>query len=180
MAGIPKWAWWVGGGVLGAMAMGAYGITYVNGKATGRIALERVDGVLMSKTVAAQWRAMKAAAAKVGINLTVNSGFRTMAEQLQLWNLWMEKKALQAKVAAGLATASDKARLKALSTVYTAAYPGHSNHQSGRALDINVGRSFTSAIYKWLAANAPAYGFTNTEGSSIGEPHHWVYQGALA
>ena len=182
-ASVPKWVWFVAGGLgLAAVVGGSmtYGIVYAGGKALGRIKLEMQDGVLMSITVAARWRAMKAAAAKAGINLTVSSGFRTMTEQTRLWNLWLKKQALQLKVSAGVATKEDTIALAQLANVNIAASPGKSNHQNGRALDINVGKSFTSPTYLWLKNNAHVYGFTNDEGKSIGEPHHWVYGGELA
>ncbi len=62
-----------------------------------------------------------------------------------------------------------------------AAVPGTSNHGLGIAIDINTGigfGSFTSAQYTWLAQHGPAYGWTNTEGRSVNEPWHWVYNAA--
>lgn len=63
-----------------------------------------------------------------------------------------------------------------------AAVPGTSNHGLGLAIDISTGigfGSFTSAQFKWLAANGPRYGWTNTEGRSVNEPWHWVYEAKL-
>lgn len=56
-----------------------------------------------------------------------------------------------------------------------AAQPGFSNHGWGTAIDFGGLKSFTSAEYLWLAKNAPYYGWTNTEGKSIREYWHWVY-----
>lgn len=63
--------------------------------------------------------------------------------------------------------------------VSVAAQPGYSNHGWGLAIDLNSGingwPNFGTAEYKWMVANAPAYGFTNAEGKPINESWHWVY-----
>lgn len=58
-----------------------------------------------------------------------------------------------------------------------AAVPGTSNHGLGLAADFasGINASFTSAAHLWMVANAGPYGWSNTEGRSIGEPWHWVY-----
>jgi LAS superfamily LD-carboxypeptidase LdcB len=99
---------------------------------------------------------MKQQATLDGINLVVNSAFRTWEEQESLWNLWLAKMGNRA------------------------ARPGYSNHQNGLAVDINVGGNFSTPVYYWLQTNAPYYGFDNVEGIGIGEPHHWVYTKGIA
>lgn len=60
-----------------------------------------------------------------------------------------------------------------------AAVPGTSNHGWALAVDIaNVG-GFNSTFYGWLTDNAPLFGFSNTEGASVGEAWHWVYSPTL-
>lgn len=60
-----------------------------------------------------------------------------------------------------------------------AAVPGTSNHGWALAVDIaNVG-GFNSTFYRWLTATAPLFGFSNTEGASVGEAWHWVYSPTL-
>jgi hypothetical protein len=77
---------------------------------------------------------MQAAAAKDGIDLRIESGFRTAEEQLELFRAWRRGRGNKA------------------------ARPGQSNHQSGRALDIVVnGRTF-----EWLEANAATFRFKRT------------------
>lgn len=56
----------------------------------------------------------------------------------------------------------------------TAAVPGTSNHGKGLAVDIRNAGSFSGPFYKWMAETGPSYGWSNTEGRSIGEPWHWV------
>ena len=60
----------------------------------------------------------------------------------------------------------------------SAAVPGTSNHGWGKAVDCSGLGGFSGTRFKQLAAIAPAYGFTNTEGRSVGEAWHWVFTGA--
>ncbi|MFD6443695.1 M15 family metallopeptidase [Promicromonospora sp. NPDC060204] len=89
-------------------------------------------------------------AAEFGVNMTINSSYRTYAEQEALYD------------------PSSK----------TAAPPGCSNHGTGLAIDIGGGvAAFGSAQYDWLKANAEAYGwvhppFAEPSGRNP-EPWHW-------
>jgi LAS superfamily LD-carboxypeptidase LdcB len=92
----------------------------------------------------------EAFAAEFGVNMTINSSYRTYAEQESLYD------------------PSSK----------TAAPPGCSNHGTGLAIDIGGGvEAFGSAQYEWLKANAEAYGwvhppFAEPSGRNP-EPWHW-------
>jgi len=88
-----------------------------------------------------------------GVFLQVNSAFRTNEEQAKLFRAWQ----------------SGESR-------FIAAAPGRSNHQSGIALDINVG-GFSGEIYRWMEAKAPQYGFIRTVHGPNAEAHHWEYRG---
>ncbi|MFJ3405315.1 M15 family metallopeptidase [Promicromonospora sp. NPDC090134] len=89
-------------------------------------------------------------AAEFGVNMTINSSYRTYADQEALYD------------------PSSK----------TAAPPGCSNHGTGLAIDIGGGvAAFGSAQYDWLKANAEAYGwvhppFAEPSGRNP-EPWHW-------
>jgi LAS superfamily LD-carboxypeptidase LdcB len=96
-------------------------------------------------TTAHAFLAMRDAAALADISLTIESGFRTHAEQQVLYSAWRRGRGNRA------------------------AKPGESNHQSGRALDISVKDPET---YAWLSANAGQFGFKRTV---AGEPWHWEY-----
>ncbi len=96
-------------------------------------------------TTARAFFAMRDAALLDGVTLTIESGFRTHAEQTVLYSAWRRGKGNRA------------------------ARPGESNHQSGRALDISVR---DDATYAWLSANAGRFGFTRTVAN---EPWHWEY-----
>ena len=86
---------------------------------------------------------MAQAARDAGIELVIRSGFRSHERQKALYRAWR----------AGWGN--------------RAARPGYSNHESGRALDIDLDQAGT---LDWLRANAGRYGFKNTV---RGEPWHW-------
>ena len=63
-----------------------------------------------------------------------------------------------------------------------AATPGTSQHGWGLALDLGCGAErFNTEMYRWLKANAPAYGWVHPAWAEPGggrpEPWHWEYQG---
>lgn len=127
-------------------------MAYRAGRELGLITVVREDGLLMEAQTAKAWREMKAVAAAEGVHLKANSAFRTMPEQEQLY----------AEHVAG--TRKDPV-----------ARPGHSNHQNGVALDIEVRRSTSSPEYVWLAANARRWGFTNV-GAGFHPPEFWHWE----
>ena len=127
--------------------------SYVGGKAR-QIQLTPIgNGKYLRADAATAFQKMQAAAQRAGIDLTVNSAFRSNEQQQALYDLYQAGKGNKA------------------------ARPGYSNHQGGVALDLQVDRSFSSKTYLWLKNNASQFGFTNTEGKRVNEPHHWVYAG---
>ena len=110
---------------------------------------------------------MAKGAAKDGISIWVKSGFRSYSYQRSLYNNYVAQDG------------------KAEADTYSAR-PGHSEHQTGLAFDLNqVDRSFGNTPEgKWLAANAWKYGFilrypegkTNETGY-IYESWHFRYVG---
>ncbi|QSQ25319.1 peptidoglycan-binding protein [Pyxidicoccus parkwayensis] len=121
---------------------------YVNGVPRNITVASIPNGKVLRSDAAAAFNRMHAAARAAGINITVNSGFRTMAEQQALYRAYQN------------------------GTGNLAAKPGYSNHQGGIATDLNVG-STSSSTYRWLAAHAKEYGFVRTVPS---EPWHWEYR----
>ncbi|MBI3181895.1 MAG: peptidoglycan-binding protein [Myxococcales bacterium] len=121
---------------------------YVNGVPRTITVKPIPNGQKMRSDAADAYNRMYQAALRDGVRLTPVSGFRTMAQQQYLYNLYR----------------SGRGNL--------AARPGYSNHQGGIAADISVG-STSSAAYRWLAAHAAAYGFRRTVPS---EPWHWEYR----
>lgn len=148
-----NWRWALLGGLalvfLGGTAMTA--IAYAGGKELGKITLIVVDGKPVERQTGLQFLAMQTAARVAGVKLVLVSGFRSWAEQVRLYGLYL----------------AGRGNL--------AAKPGFSNHQSGIAVDIEVGGSFTSPVYRWLEANAARYGFVNT-GKSFSQPEPWHWE----
>lgn len=129
----------------------AYG--YVKGEGTLIDLLPIGNGERLRVDAAKAFLAMQREAADVGITIIAESGFRFMAEQIELYNLYLQGKG------------------------NLAARPGYSGHQSGTDVDIKVGGSFTSPEYRWLEANAHRFGFYNTGKTfSQPEPWHWSYR----
>jgi cell wall-associated NlpC family hydrolase len=96
----------------------------------------------------------RAYTAKFGRGVCVTDSYRTFAEQVRLYGVKPE----------------------------LAAVPGTSNHGWGLALDLCDGmQSFGSAQYAWMAANAPAFGWSNPAWARPGqgreEPWHWEFTG---
>lgn len=148
-----NWRWALLGGLALVMIGGAVttAVAYSGGKELGKITLIMIDGKPVEQQTGKQFLAMRAAALRDGVKLVLNSGFRTWAEQVRLYGLYL----------AGQGN--------------LAAKPGFSNHQSGLAVDIQVDNSFTSPVYRWLAANAARYGFVNT-GKSFSQPEPWHWE----
>ncbi|BFM39422.1 M15 family metallopeptidase [Synechocystis sp. LKSZ1] len=119
------------------------------------------------------WQMQRDAKAQ-GIQLTIISGFRSIADQEKLFQRQIQRRG--SKQAA--------ARLSAP--------PGHSEHHTGYALDIGDGTQPSADLkfdfqstpaYQWLARNSHNYGFElsfppgNSQGVSF-EPWHWRYVGS--
>lgn len=118
---------------------------YRYGQHIGKIDVVEIDGKKVAAKTARAWQELKAAAARDGVRLKLNSGFRTHGEQQALYRAYQ----------------SGRGNL--------AAYPGTSNHQHGQALDIDVARQ---DAYDWMHAHAPGLGWERTVSS---EPWHWEY-----
>ena len=90
----------------------------------------------------AAFSAMRSAAAKDGINLFIASGFRSYSSQTSIYWNYVAKR--------GMETADT-----------FSARPGHSEHQTGLAMDLNSISDYfgETAEGMWLAAHAHEYGF---------------------
>jgi peptidoglycan hydrolase-like protein with peptidoglycan-binding domain len=135
-------------------ARGVPATGYVNGQAF-RIRVVKIDGYYVEVKTARAFKRMRAAAARDGVSIRINSGFRTMQRQRELYNCF----------------------INGVPGCNPANPPGYSNHQSGIALDLNtlgVSQSTgTGAVYNWLARNGSRFGF-----SRIPSEHwHWEYRG---
>lgn len=121
------------------------GITYVDGvlvaNKTYALPESYNPGALLSECERA-FSEMKSAAAKEGLTLWNASGFRSYELQQSLYNRYCDRDG------------------KAAADRYSAR-PGHSEHQSGLALDLNeISSSFANtAEGKWVEKNCHKYGF---------------------
>ena len=119
------------------------------------------------------WTAMREAAKAEGVELLLLSGFRSIQHQTEI---------LQRKVAAGLPMEE---------VLRVNAYPGYSEHHSGRAIDVGAAGSSPfcedfehTREFVWLQAHARQFGFklSYPQGNSHGiayEPWHWLFQRAV-
>jgi D-alanyl-D-alanine carboxypeptidase len=107
---------------------------------------------------------MSEAANKDGIKLKVDSGFRSVWYQKQIYQRRLERGEKIEKIISFVAP------------------PGYSEHHTGRAVDFvpSEARFAHTKTYQWLKANAAKYGFheTYTEDSTgkiPWESWHWVF-----
>lgn len=124
----------------------------------------------LAPEAAAAWAAMRAAAADAGVRLVPLSGFRSVARQREI---------VRRKFAAGVPW-EEILRVNAL--------PGHSEHHTGRALDLgspdceHLSECFEATReFQWLEANARQFGFALSyprDGASgvAYEPWHWLWR----
>ncbi|MCZ7638673.1 MAG: D-alanyl-D-alanine carboxypeptidase family protein [Verrucomicrobia bacterium] len=123
------------------------------------------DPVELHHLAAAAWRAMVAAARREGISspmLLPTSGYRSREHQARLFADAVKKHGSEQEAGRWVAR------------------PGHSAHQSGRAIDLHLGGRNASAnaealrglpAYQWLSRNAARFGFYPYPR----EPWHWEY-----
>ena len=123
--------------------------------------------VWLAEDAATAWIRMQSAAKEDGIRLLLLSGFRSVERQAEI---------IRRKLAAGQS-------LDAILRV--SAYPGFSEHHTGRAIDIgsadseHLSEEFESTReFEWLCAHASEYGFRlsyprDNASGVIYEPWHW-------
>ncbi len=133
------------------------------------------DGQFKMRIAAAEaYKKMAAAAAAEGVNLSIISAFRSVADQNDLFFRVKEERNQ------GVSKRAE-----------VSAPPGHSEHHTGYAIDVgdaaqpntNLSQSFEeTSAYRWLADHAAQYSFEmsftrdNPQGVSY-EPWHWRYVG---
>lgn len=120
------------------------GVTYIDGilVANKTYSLPSTYGSSLTKETMSAFNEMKNAASKDGLNIYISSGYRSYARQKTLYNNYVARDG------------------KAAADTYSAR-PGHSEHQTGLAFDVNT---ISSAFHntkeaKWLANNCYKYGF---------------------
>ena len=113
------------------------------------IEVMHLEDEMMEVDTASAFLRMRMAARRDGVDLPINSGFRTMDEQEHLYHCY---------------------KTGSCNNGNLAARPGHSRHQSGRAVDISTG----NGAVEWLDAHAASFGFHNPIRGR--EPWHWEYE----
>lgn len=123
--------------------------------------LVNVGTTRMSARFAAKWRPLAAKAAAEGVILT-GGAWRSNAEQIRL----------RTAHGCGGSRLYDRSCRGNPPT----AVPGRSRHETGDAIDVKLtgGGGRNSPEYKWLAANARAFGVYNLPS----EPWHWSIDGS--
>jgi hypothetical protein len=120
---------------------------YSGGSRIGTVDVIKVGGKRVTKPTGHAFLKWQKAAHAAGVNIGINSGFRTMDEQRYFYNCYQTGRCNNGNLAAR---------------------PGYSNHQNGRAIDVsNSGSS-------WMQNNAARFGFRRTVS---GEPWHFEYFG---
>lgn len=127
-------------------------VGYTSGRATA-ITVVTADARPAEIGTANAYSLMQAEAARSGVHLRVVSGYRTQAEQSYLYSCYVNCSCNGCNLAAR---------------------PGYSNHQSGKALDLNTR---DPGVYTWLTNNAARFGFRRTVPSEI---WHWEYFGGVS
>lgn len=139
-----------------------------------------IGGFLVEENTAYDYLLMANAAEAQGILLPISAAFRSMELQRKLY----------AERVAGLDAQGRPILTPAGQQYGVAAKPGFSNHQSGIALDLNVGMTVAdykqgiySAAFLWLkgdpvtgkGGNAELFGFNHSDGAPVNEPWHWIH-----
>lgn len=140
------------------------------------------DGQTLGILAAAQWKKLvRYVEKKYGWTPRPSpgaTGYRSLAQQIQLL-----KTNYDHTYRAGATISNGGMRLWDGKVWYkkpdkaVAATPGSSNHGWGNAVDVRGLGNFGSTAYNQFKEAAEKHGFTNTEGSKIKEPWHWVYDG---
>ena len=121
------------------------GATYIEGIliANKTYALPENYGNGLTKETQNAFNKMQVAAKLDGLNIYISSGFRSYATQKRVYNNYVKRDGVEG---------ADRYSSR----------PGHSDHQTGLAFDLNtINDSFQyTAEAKWLSQNAYKYGFT--------------------
>jgi hypothetical protein len=167
---------------------------YRNGKFVEKIECVVIDRKIVNKAFADKILTVKQAAQKDGVSVKLNSGFRPM--ETASGPGWSTSGQMTLRRAnAGTQVGGNKSGLSAAAGNYEDGFsaqkrqggyfkpltagPGYSNHQNGKAFDIQTGMgkslsaySTTTKTWRWLVANMHKYGFIR---SVKKERWHWEY-----
>ena len=125
-----------------------------------------VQGIPMTMETALQWQRMEKAARHSGVTLFIFCAFRGVQEQAMLIRHFLKTKTMA-------------------EALEVAAAPGHSEHHTGRALDIGTTGCLPPTVefehtqaFSWLSTHAEEFNFTltyprNNRYGIAFEPWHW-------
>jgi hypothetical protein len=140
---------------------------YANGKAPSAVLVEVEPGNHLRADAAAAWVLFRAACfAATGVWLTATSANRTYARQVELF---LERYSTRNSGRKSRVWNGTRYWLKAGQA--DAATPGTSNH--GWAIAVDMGGY--SRAWSWIVANCGRFGFSLSEGLSVGEKWHIVF-----
>lgn len=154
-------------------------------KGGGRIKCVVIDGAIVNMSFAAAYLDMQAAAKKEGIDISINSGFRSPYDSI--------KTSAKSGYKDGKKVSNPVANASSQQYLYNqylccggnlAAKPGESPHGNGIALDINVGGkskgryiNVNEKKYEWMVKNSWRFGFVRTVAN---EEWHFDYRPDIA
>jgi len=133
---------------------------WVKGKFSRQLTLVKIVDIKLeiehiAEDTLAPYLDLAAAGGVAGVEVAINSGFRSYPEQQRLYDGYR----------------------KGVPGFNLAAKPGSSQHQNGIAFDIAVPGGAGNPTYDWLTEHAPRHGFVRTVNK---EPWHWEYDKAKA
>jgi hypothetical protein len=158
-------------------------VTYANGRLPATVLRDISTPHQLRADAAASFERLRARGKTDGLNLGTSQpdhSYRPYADQVTILEQNYDH-----TPRAGLTVANGGIKYYAGKTWYrkpgcaTAATPGTSNHGLGVAVDFQGLGGFTGTGFAWMTKHAPDYGWTNTQGRSIGEAWHWVYDPTL-
>ena len=150
--------------------------------------LQGVDGQLLSPSAAAAFRRLQAAASANGTPLQINSGYRSIAQQREIF-----RRRLGGWSTAQIASGQADGAIESVLAYHS--IPGYSKHHTGVTMDISHaggsnGSFRGSAAYRWISADnfqqAKRLGFIPSYPDGAGaqgpnpEPWEFVYVGVPA
>lgn len=130
------------------------GLTYINGVliANKSYSLPADFNPGLDSTCYNQFCKLSSAAAQEGLNIYLSSGFRSYDYQAQIYNNYVERETINNN--------GDAVKGKQIADTYSAR-PGHSEHQTGLAIDVNqIDDSFIGTREAiWLENHCHEFGF---------------------
>jgi hypothetical protein len=147
------------------IVMPAVLVGQMNGQLDDAVLVDIGGGQRLAQNAALSWIAMAAAASDDGVQLEAGEGFRDLDRQIWFFeDRWVLVRPAKSKAT----TVWDGKQWWLPEGAVSAAYPGHSNHGWGLAVDVLL----RPGVLGWLIAHAHLYGWSWEAGINIEEPWH--------